>query len=108
VAEHISTRLLVHFGLECETLLDLERALRGRPRFDLVHQPLQMRILRPGIVVGQYEGHKARPSPHIHIDDRVSVCAENLLRIELVMKSRHACSDDRADLTGPQSLGCVL
>ena len=30
------------------------------------------------------------------------VCTENLVRIELVMESRHACGDDRADLPGPQ------
>jgi hypothetical protein len=33
------------------------------------------------------------------------VCTENLVRIELVMESRHACGDDRADLSGPQRAG---
>jgi hypothetical protein len=38
----------------------------------------------------------------------IPACTENLIHIELVMKSRHACCDDRADLPGPQSVGCVL
>jgi hypothetical protein len=36
------------------------------------------------------------------------VRTENLIRIELVMKSRHAGNDDRLDFPGPQSAGCVL
>ena len=30
------------------------------------------------------------------------VCTENLIRIELVMESRHAGGDDRLDFLGPQ------
>ena len=36
------------------------------------------------------------------------VCTKNLIRIELVMKSRHAGGDDRLDFPGPQSAGCVF
>jgi hypothetical protein len=35
----------------------------------------------------------------------IPVCTENLVRIELMMESRHACGDDRADFPGPQAAG---
>ena len=40
--------------------------------------------------------------------DPEAVCTENLVRIELVMESRHAWGDDRPDLPGPQPSGCSL
>jgi hypothetical protein len=36
------------------------------------------------------------------------VRTENLIRIELVMKSRHAGGDDRLDFFGPQPAGSIL
>ena len=40
--------------------------------------------------------------------ERMVVCTENLVRIELVMESRHAWGDDRPDLPGPQPSSCSL
>ena len=33
---------------------------------------------------------------------------QTIVRIEMVMRSRHACGDDRPDLPGPQPAGCSL
>src|SRR5207253_3155090 len=51
-------------------LLEGDRARGSRPAADLVHQTLQVRQLRPGLLA-QNVRDQARPAPYVHVDDRI-------------------------------------
>jgi hypothetical protein len=100
VAKQRLTRLVIHLSLEFMPVLERHRALRRRARADFVDQPLQIWELRPR-GFAEHGRDQARPAPHIHIDDRVSVaehvfllgepCVENAevtLRLEGITVNR--------------------
>src|SRR5882724_4500892 len=72
MAEHDAARLVVHFGLEGELVLQRNRAGRGRPCRDLIDQPFH--VGKSGIdFFAEHVRRQARPAPERHIDDGVGI-----------------------------------
>src|SRR6267378_3432974 len=72
MAEHDGARLVVHFGLEGELVLQRDRPRRGRPCRDFIDQPFHVRIFRVG-VVAEHEWRQPRPAPERHVDNGVGI-----------------------------------
>ena len=72
VPEHVAARFIIHLGLELEVILQRDGLGRGRPRRDLVDQPLDVGIFGGGFLVHHERGHP-RPAPQRHVDDSVGV-----------------------------------
>ena len=70
--EHVAARLVVHFRLELEIVLQRDRLGRRRPGRDFVDQPLDVGIFRKGVLAHD-EGDHAGPAPDVHVDDGVGV-----------------------------------
>ena len=70
--EHRAPRLVVHLGLEGVAVLQRRGALRCGACVDGVEQALHVRQLLPGLVA-ERKGHRARPAPHGHVEQRVAL-----------------------------------
>src|SRR5260221_13013145 len=69
MAEHEVARLVVHFGLEGELVLQRDCPRRSRSCRYLVDQPLY--IGKFGVdLFAEHEWREPRPTPERHIDDR--------------------------------------
>lgn len=85
--EHVAAGFVVHLGLKGELIFQSQSASRRRPGHDLVMQPLHIRQLFPGFFA-QDEGDHARPAPHTHVNDRVSVAHHIGARSETCIEHR--------------------
>src|SRR6185437_4505278 len=72
MAEHDVARLVVHFGLEGELVLQRERAGRGRPCRHFIDQPLYIGIFRVDLLA-EYERRQPGPAPERHVHDGVGI-----------------------------------
>src|SRR5260221_4439913 len=72
MAEHEVARLVVHFGLEGELVLQRDCPRRSRSCRYLVDQPLY--IGKFGVeLFAEHEWREPRPTPERHIDDPVGI-----------------------------------
>src|SRR5260370_16834897 len=72
MAEHEVARLVVHFGLEGELVLQRDCPRRSRSCRYLIDQPLY--IGKFGVdLFAEHEWREPRPTPERHIDDRVGI-----------------------------------
>src|SRR5258708_24839949 len=72
MAEHEVARLVVHFGLEGELVLQRDSPRRSRSCRYLIDQPLY--IGKFGVdLFAEHEWRNPRPTPERHIDDRVGI-----------------------------------